>query len=174
MISVNVPAESRVFINGMATTSTGTSRRYISRGLEPGMNYAYQVRVELDRDGETLVDTQSVELTAGDARNLEFAFAEQAGDEQIASTDQRTTLVVHVPENAKVFLAGQETRSTGPVREFATTALANGQNWAEYPIVVKVDLDGQTLTEERTVTLEAGQAKEITFDFDTDAKVASR
>ena len=138
------------------------------------MNYAYQIRVELDRDGDTLVDTKSLELAAGDTRNLEFAFADDNSDDQIAAADARTTLVVHVPGDAKVFLAGQETRSTGTVREFATTALVGGQGWTEYPVVVKLDRDGETLTEERTVTLTSGESKEIHFDFDTDAKVASR
>ncbi len=41
MLTVSVPADARVFVNGHATTSTGETRTYISRNLRPGATYTY-------------------------------------------------------------------------------------------------------------------------------------
>ena len=82
-INVTVPADAKVFVNGAATTSTGTSRQYVSRGLKPGLNYAYNFRVEYEVDGKQAVQYQTVKLTAGDNHALAFDF--NATDAQIAS-----------------------------------------------------------------------------------------
>ena len=50
-LTVSVPADAKVFVNGMATTSTGTTRQYVSRGLASGYSYSYEIRVEVTRDG---------------------------------------------------------------------------------------------------------------------------
>jgi uncharacterized protein (TIGR03000 family) len=78
-----------------------------------------------------------------------------------------TTVKVLVPADAKVYLAGNETSSTGDAREFTTTKLAAGQSWDNYTVRVTVDRDGKTLTREKTITLRAGDDQELSFDFDT-------
>ncbi len=169
-LEVEVPTEARVFVNGHETTSTGAMRRFVSRGLEPGYSYSYEVRAEVERDGKTLTETKVVKLVGGQAADLSFDFsAGTTSEENVANTpaDSRTTLLLRVPANAKVFLAGHETQSTGTVRQFSTTRLPNGQNWADYTVRVELEQDGQTLTKEQKISLAAGETTELNVEFDT-------
>lgn len=81
-LAVDVPAEAKVFVNGKATTSTGTHRVYASYGLKPGYTYNYQVRVEIVREGQTLSETKHARLAAGRSADLAFDF--KATDTQLA------------------------------------------------------------------------------------------
>jgi uncharacterized protein (TIGR03000 family) len=160
-----------IFVNGNATSSTGTERTYISRGLQAGKSYTFQVRAEVTRDGETVTETKVLRLFAGQHSTLAFDFAPNS-NEQLADKPVETKLTLIVPEDAKVFLSGHPTSSTGTVREFATNKLIPGKSWADYTVVVTYEKDGQLLTQEKNVTIAAGDAREVAFDFETD-KVAS-
>jgi uncharacterized protein (TIGR03000 family) len=164
---VSVPADAKVFVNGRATTSTGGERQYVSRGLENGQHYSYEVRAEVVRDGKTVSETKVAQLSAGSQANLSFTLG---GTPQTASSSKppRTALKVNVPADAKVYLSGKETSSTGAVREFSTTSLTEGSSWNNY--VVRAVSQG--VTKEQTVSIKAGETRELTFDFGS-AEVAS-
>lgn len=159
-LTVNVPSEARVYVNGVKTKSVGSERSYVSRGLQSGFNYTYEVRAEIERDGQLVEETKTVSLQAG--RGARVAF-ELAGNEVAPST----TLTLHVPAEAKVFLAGHETSSAGEVREFTTTKLLAGQAWENYTIRVSFEQDGQVIDREKTITLAAGQNQVVDFDMDS-------
>ena len=165
LLLVNVPADAKVFVNGKATASTGTERQYLSRGLVRGAAYNYEVKVEMIRDGQPITITKTAKLTAGG--NAQLAFDETADvQENIASTEPLTTkLVVNVPADAKVFLAGNQTKQVGEVREFTTNKLAAGDGWNDYTVRAEIEQDGQTLVKEQLVSIQAGESKEISFDF---------
>ena len=167
---VDVPADAKVFVNGRATTSTGEHRTYISHGLEAGMRYEYQVRVEIVRDGKPVSETKMVQLSAGSQASVAFEMPANSPVPQTAKTGAapRTAVLLHVPAGAKVYLSGLETNSTGPDREFVTTKLAEGSAWDNY--TVRVVSGGET--REQTLTLKAGDSRELTFSFGTE-KVAS-
>lgn len=169
-IVVDVPADAKVFVNGHATTSTGEHRQYVSHGLEDGMRYEYQVRVEVVRDGKTLSDTKTVELTAGSQASVAFDLSGSSKVPQTAKTGSspRTAVLLHVPADSKVFIAGHEMTATGADREFATTKLAAGEEWSNYTIRVVSNGESQ----EKSLTLKAGDSRELTFSFDA-PKVAS-
>jgi uncharacterized protein (TIGR03000 family) len=156
MLNVRVPSEARVFVNGRPTTSTGASRQYISRGLEQGYNYTYEVRAEAVIDGQIVEDTRVVRLQAGDAVQVAFDLKPRA----------ETTLTLHVPKNAKVSLAGNDTSATGELRVFRTNSLKGDQQWSDYLVRVTVERDGRTLTQEKSIDLRAGESRELAFDFD--------
>jgi uncharacterized protein (TIGR03000 family) len=80
----------------------------------------------------------------------------------------KTSLTIHVPADAKISLAGVDTKQSGEVRQFATTRLAAGQTWDGYTVAVEMTKDGQTLREERTIKLIGGKAQELSIDFDGD------
>ena len=159
-LNVSVPAEAKVFVNGQATTSKGAERQYISRRLERGFKYKYEVRAEFERDGETLEQTKVVNLWAGSDALLVFDF-----------DSPETTITLNVPADAKVFLAGNETKSSGPVRVFTTDSLAASEEWTDYEIKVVVDRDGRNESKVQTVSLKAGDSRTLTFDFN-EAKIA--
>jgi uncharacterized protein (TIGR03000 family) len=74
-LTIVVPADAKVFINGRQTRSIGTQREYVSYGLESGLTYRYEVRAEVVRDGKTVEDTREVFLTAGSREGVAFDFA---------------------------------------------------------------------------------------------------
>jgi uncharacterized protein (TIGR03000 family) len=89
-----------------------------------------------------------------------------------AAAPATTKLVLNVPADAKVTLAGIDTKSSGATREFVTTLLSDSA-WANYSVRVEVVRDGKTLAEEHTVTLHPGDSREMTIDCNP-ARVASK
>jgi len=81
----------------------------------------------------------------------------------------KTSLTIHVPADAKISLAGVDTKQSGETRQFATTRLAAGQTWDSYKVVVEMNKNGQTLHEERTIKLIGGEAQELSINFDSTA-----
>jgi uncharacterized protein (TIGR03000 family) len=164
-IRVSVPAHATVFVNDRPTTSTGSERNYVSRGLAGGRTYAYKLRVEFERDGEKVVENKLVRLQAGETIDLTFGSGEQMAAEQA----EPTNLTVHVPAEAKVTLAGAATQQAGETRTYATSALALGQEWDGYVVRVELERNGETLVEEKTLTIVGGQSYELSFDFAEEA-----
>jgi len=163
MLAVEVPADAKIFVNGQETSSTGEIRQYISRNLQPGYNYTYEVKAEIIVDGKTVTDVKTVDLKAGEVAKVAFNLA--------PATKVETSLTVRVPANAKVYLAGNPTKATGETRVFRTTSLSSGKSWNDYTIKVEIEKDGKTISREEKISLGAGETKELTFDFDSE-KVA--
>ncbi len=169
LLSVKVPTDAKVFVNDQSTTSTGSDREYISRDLAPGAVYNYDVRAEFVRDGKPVSETKSVQLTAGQSANLDFDAA------ATAAAETRTTLTVHVPADARLYLADHETQATGEVREFSTNRLPAGSQWATYAIKAVIERDGKPIVHEQTISLKAGESRDLTINFDEPAqKVATK
>lgn len=74
LLTVYVPAEAKVLINGMATKSTGTRREYVSYNLKDGLQYRYVVTAQIEQDGKLYEETREVILTAGDKKGVAFSF----------------------------------------------------------------------------------------------------
>lgn len=83
LLTVSVPADAKVFINGQSTTSTGELRQYASRGLQAAAVYPYRVRAEFVRDGKPVSEEKTVQLTAGQTSSLTFSATPNA---QVADT----------------------------------------------------------------------------------------
>jgi uncharacterized protein (TIGR03000 family) len=74
LLSIDVPEDARVYVNGTLTKTVGTHRQYACSGLLPGNGYKYQVRAVVTRNGKELSDTQVVRFRAGETRDLAFDF----------------------------------------------------------------------------------------------------
>jgi uncharacterized protein (TIGR03000 family) len=109
----------------------------------------------VDRDGTPREQTKSVTLTAGGRSNVSF---------DSAVTAPKTSLTLRVPADAKVWLAGNETSSSGEVRLFETTTLKDGQSWKNYEIKVATVVDGKEQMVSKTIDLVAGKSVELTLD----------
>ena len=46
LLTVWVPYDAKVTINGLLTKSTGSKRHFVSYGLRPGYTYKYEVKAE--------------------------------------------------------------------------------------------------------------------------------
>lgn len=64
-ITVNVPADARVWFDNTRMTSTGPAREYISPPVTPGHRYSYNLKVSWNENGHAVTQTQTVEVTAG-------------------------------------------------------------------------------------------------------------
>ncbi len=74
VLTVWVPYDAKVTVNGLETRSTGSRRQFVSYGLKPGFSYKYVVRAEVVRNGQMQEDTRTVTLTAGQITAVAFGF----------------------------------------------------------------------------------------------------
>ena len=74
-IHVRVAPDVSVFVNGASTTSSGRQRSFVSKGLEVGKRYRYELRAEAVRDGRTVSQTKVVTMEAGQNARVEFDLA---------------------------------------------------------------------------------------------------
>ncbi|NOY29100.1 MAG: TIGR03000 domain-containing protein [Planctomycetes bacterium] len=171
-IAVTLPVDAMVFVNDRETTSIGSSRNYVSNGLEAGKTYAYKLRVEFEQDGEKIVEHKTLKLRAGD--NLNVSFGSEDSSQLATEEPVDTELKVEVPADAQIFLSGVATKQQGTLRSFITKRLVSGQTWDGYTVRVELERDGQKLVQERTLTMVGGQTYELAFDFDAqdDIKIA--
>ena len=76
----------------------------------------------------------------------------------------KTSLTLNVPTDARVWLAGNPTASSGAVRHFDTSSLAAGKTWRNYEIKVTTVVDGREATISKVIDLAAGDRVELTLD----------
>jgi uncharacterized protein (TIGR03000 family) len=84
-LTIWVPFDAKVTVNGLETRSTGSRRQFVSYGLKPGFSYKYEVRAQVVRDGKTQEENRTVVLTAGQITAVAFGFNTNAAA-QVAST----------------------------------------------------------------------------------------
>ncbi len=81
------------------------------------------------------------------------------------------TLIVEVPEDAKVEINGYLTRATGARREFSPVGLEPGYHY-DYRVRAEVVREGRTLEQVRTVRLAVGETVRVVFaPFDAASEV---
>lgn len=168
ILTVRVPADAVVLVNGYKTNSVGVRRQFVSRGLEPGVSYNYEIVARIERNGEPVEETRTIRVEGGDAARLAFRLSDGNAIAQARPEPTTTRLVVRLPEDASLELEGVATKAEGDVREFTTTRLAEGQAWADYTVRATVIRDGQTLVSEKTIRLAAGDDREVVLAFHDD------
>ena len=154
LLLVSVPNKAKVLVNGSETTSTGSLRRFVSRGLQEGATYDYTVTMVVNDGEKPVEETQVISVMAGELSKISF-------EESLQLT---TSLTVHVPENSTVWLAGNMTDSTGTTRTFETSALPTGSAWEDYEIRVVTKHDGKEHTVSKVIDLAAGDDVELSFE----------
>jgi uncharacterized protein (TIGR03000 family) len=77
-LTVSLPAEAKLFIDGQATTTTSNSRKFVSPDLEQGKEYVYTLRAEVVRDGKNVSLTKEVTVRAGETFQTSFEFPESS------------------------------------------------------------------------------------------------
>jgi uncharacterized protein (TIGR03000 family) len=169
LLTVSVPEDALVVVNGFQTKATGLVRQFKSSGLKPGFVYTYDVQVVYTVDGAERTESKSVKLRTGTSQMLTFAADAKSAEE----TSVVTVVQLNVPADASVTLAGNPTQGDGNVRTYRTSQMKKGENWSGYTVRVTAEIEGQSVSEERTIDLVAGSTNELTFDFGL-GQVASR
>ena len=151
---VNLPENAQMFVNGNPTTSTGKSRHFVSRDLEPGQSYRFDLKMVVEEDGKPVEKQRVVVLESGRGEEVTFDVATN-------SDPVETVLQLNVPEGAIVSLGNNETKTTGESRIYRTRQLREGEAWDDYQI--KVTYAG--VTREQSIRLIGGDNLELSFDF---------
>lgn len=159
-LQVQLPADAIVYVNGKRTRTEGALRSYVSRHLDVGRQYPYEVKAVVVRNGQELTQTKVVDLSAGLDKSIAFDFD--------ADAELLTSLSISVPEDAKIVLDGTPTSTAGSFRYFSTKALAPGQVWSKYEVSATVVRDGKEITRRKVIRLSAGDSQQLAFDFDND------
>ena len=149
-IKVRLPDEAKVYVNGKLTKSSGELRSFVSSNQKPGSKYRYEVAAVLNGQRQVKEFT----MHAGETKSIGFDFSAV------------TTVAVQVPEDAKVVLAGNATKSSGVERKFKTKTLTEGEKWDDYTVTVTVVRDGKKIVREKTIDVIGGQTYALNFDFD--------
>jgi len=76
-IVVSLPAEARLSIDGNVTSSTSARRVFTSPALQQGETYVYTLRAEIVREGQTIAETQTVTVRAGEQTPVSFNLTSQ-------------------------------------------------------------------------------------------------
>jgi uncharacterized protein (TIGR03000 family) len=84
-LNVNVPADARVYLQDQRMTLTGELRRFVTPALRAGEQRTYTMRVEVDRNGQTISRTTQVAYTAGQQVDVTVSFDERNPKELVAS-----------------------------------------------------------------------------------------
>ncbi|HYH68764.1 MAG TPA: TIGR03000 domain-containing protein [Urbifossiella sp.] len=72
-IVVRLPADARLYADGVPLRLTGGERRFTTPELPAGMEFTYRMTAEYDRNGEVVSVTKRVAVRAGANETVEFA-----------------------------------------------------------------------------------------------------
>jgi len=72
LLTLVVPPNAEVWIDGKKTTMSGTVRQFVSPALKSGKNYLYTLRVHWQRNNKDVEETRSLTVQAGDAVRLDY------------------------------------------------------------------------------------------------------
>ena len=75
---------------------------------------------------------------------------QESTDERTATKPIKTTLKLHVPTNAKVFLSGNESKSTGETPRVRDHEVGCRSSWDDYTVRVELEQNGQKISKVET------------------------
>jgi uncharacterized protein (TIGR03000 family) len=64
-VTVQAPANARVWIGGWETPNTSAVREFDSPPLTPSKQYSYEVKAQWEENGRPVTQTQEVDVSAG-------------------------------------------------------------------------------------------------------------
>jgi uncharacterized protein (TIGR03000 family) len=73
--TIAVPAAAEVYLEGVKTRQTGTTRQFVSPQLVPGRQYVYEIRGRWIENGREVVQTRNLVVTAGERLFVDLASA---------------------------------------------------------------------------------------------------
>ena len=69
-ITIHLPDDAQLLVDGKATASTSATRRFYSPPLEDGKSYHYNFEARVERDGKIVTMPQRVDVRSGDRRDI--------------------------------------------------------------------------------------------------------
>lgn len=71
-ITVNLPSDARLWVDDVVCPLTSSTRSFDTPVLQPGQKYYYTLKVEVDRNGQTLSEARRVYVAAGQQVSVDF------------------------------------------------------------------------------------------------------
>jgi uncharacterized protein (TIGR03000 family) len=156
-VTVTLPAEAKLLVQGVACPLTSAKRTFDTPKLPVGESYTYTLRAEVVRAGRTVVESRQVSIAAGKRVTVDFGNMSEAP--QAAGPASVTVLL---PEEARLRVQGVTCPLTSAKRTFSSPRLQAGQSYT-YTLQAEVVRGGQSVTENRRVTVAAGQRVVVDF-----------
>lgn len=171
-VSVRVPDDARVYFDGTLMQQTGTVRSFVTPTLPDSDAYLYEVKAEVDRQGQVVTQTQKVSVRAGRTTTVDFSTlgadpAANAGDpsEEPAPAGDNgwprkftagdTTLTIYQPQLESWEGNRLTARAAASVEKKSTARPVYGVFW----LSARTEVDKET----RLVTLEDLQLTKANF-----------
>ena len=85
-LNVSVPADAKVYLQDQLMTVGGTQRRFVTPQMENGVQHVYTVKVEVVRNGQTIVKTAQAAVAAGQEVGVSVAFDSQIQQDNLVAT----------------------------------------------------------------------------------------
>lgn len=149
-VVVNMPANAKLIANGQATEGNGSTRSFQTPTLAAGQDFRYEMKVEIEENGQTKTVTKQVTVRAGHRTTVDFS-------EQV-----NTEVTVTLPAKAKLLVDGTDTLMTGGTHTFKTPALAKGQAFS-YKFRAEIEHDGKMEIVTQDVSFKAGEPVHVDF-----------
>jgi uncharacterized protein (TIGR03000 family) len=71
-ITVRLPADAKLWVDDTHCPLTSDVRAFNTPNLQPGRQYFYTLRLEVNRDGQTLTLSRRIHMTAGQSLNVDL------------------------------------------------------------------------------------------------------
>jgi uncharacterized protein (TIGR03000 family) len=88
-----------------------------------------------------------------------------------AQANDRATIIVHLPAEAKLMIDDEATKSTSELRTFVSPALEQGKEF-HYTLKAEINRDGKMVTKTKTITVSRGKKTEVDLNADESGKAA--
>ena len=170
-VIVHLPVEARLFVDGRFADLTSSTRLFITPPLEMDRDYFYTIRVEAERNGETISRSQRVQVRASQVSRVDFGDLASPARTVYEAAAAPAHVTVRLPESARLFVDGVACPLTTGQRSFDTPALEPGKAYY-YTLRVELVQGGQTRTDSRRLDLQAG--KQVHVDFRDLETIAGR
>jgi uncharacterized protein (TIGR03000 family) len=169
-IIVQVPEGARLYLDGLLSDRTSTTRTYITPDLPSDKDFSYTLKMETTEEGKAETASKRVIVRAGAVTRVDFTDRNTASTIRPDEEPAPAHVTVRAPEDARLRVDGVVCPLTSGTRTFDTPELEPGRKYF-YTLTAEVVRDGRPVSESRRVVLQAG--KDVQVDFLNMAAVAA-
>jgi uncharacterized protein (TIGR03000 family) len=154
-VIVKAPANVQLSVEGRTLPRSAGEEAFRTPNLQAGYVYTYTFKANAVRDGQPVVYTKEVKVSAGQSLTADFT-------KLISEGKDTARVTVKLPSDARLYVDNVLCPLTSTTRSFDTPALDVGRKFY-YTLKAEVVRDGVMQTKDKRVVVEAG--KEVTVEF---------
>jgi uncharacterized protein (TIGR03000 family) len=170
-VIVRLPADAQLYVDDQLAPLSSATRSFVTPALELDRTYHYTLEVRAQRNGRTVTQSRRVDLRAGRVTRANFGDLSGPADVAYESAPAPAHITVRLPEQGRLFVDDVACPQTSSRTAFDTPKLEAGKEY-HYTLRVEVGQGGQSRTDSRRITFQAGT--EVKVDFSDLPAVAGR